>query len=108
MIGGEPAIDNRRGGRSSTGLSTKYARSRVTRPWSRYSIALASPVQYGLPIRQLGWGEWSGPSSASGAAGCHALQRPAVERVRNDTEPPPPQRSPTMSNGGGAADLSVR
>src|SRR5438067_6679114 len=59
-------------------------------------------------MRQLGCAERSGPSSASGAAGRHALQRPPVERVRKETEPLPRQWRPTMSNGGGEVDSSVR
>src|SRR5438105_5240413 len=108
MIGGEPAIDRARGGRPLTGLHTKYARSRVTAPRSRYAIAVDVPVQYGFPRRQPGCTGRSGPSSASGAAGSHALQRPASERVRNSTEPDPRQWSPTRSNRGGAADANVR
>src|SRR5918912_2007366 len=46
---GEPAIDRLRTGNASTVLQTKYARRRVTRPCSRYSIRFDAQVQYGLP-----------------------------------------------------------
>src|SRR5712691_1966092 len=108
MICGEPAIDSVRGGSASTGLHTKYARSRVTAPRNRYAIAFDALVQYGLPMRQPGCAGWSGPSSASGAAGSHRLQRPVSERVRNSTEPRPRQCSPTRSKRGGEADARAR
>src|SRR3954471_24929341 len=105
---GEPAIDRRRGGRASTGLQTRNARSRVTRPCVRYWIAADAPVQYGLAMRQPGGAGGSRPSSASGAAACHALQRPANERVRNETFPVPRQCTPTRSKRGVPVDISAR
>src|SRR5919199_4456354 len=71
------------------------------------------PVQYGLPSRQLASLVASplivsGASSASGAAGRQALQRPESDRVANETLPGPRQCSPTRSNGGEAAAASDR
>src|SRR5256714_750834 len=76
-------------------------------------IASDGPVQYGLPSRQLASRDASalrasGASSASGAAARQALQRPASERVENETEPGPRQCRPTRSNRGDAAAASAR
>ena|SRR2546429_5031901 len=45
MTGGEPASEECRSGIRSSGLWTKYARSRVTQPCSLYTIRSDSPVQ---------------------------------------------------------------
>src|SRR2546423_15410824 len=71
-------------------------------------MASDGPVQYGLPSRQLASRDASalrasGASSASGAAARQALQRPASERVENDTAPEPRQCRPARSNRGDAA-----
>src|SRR5256714_1586159 len=76
-------------------------------------IASDGPVQYGLPSRQLASRDASalrasGASSASGAAARQALQRPASERVENETEPEPRQCGPRRSNRGDAAAAGAR
>jgi hypothetical protein len=110
---GEPAIESVRAGTERTALWTKYARSCVTGPRSRYWIAFDGPTQYGLPslhssAERASGVPASGTSSGSGCAGRHAVQRPAVDRVRKSTLPGPRQCRPMRSNAGGRALASVR
>src|SRR5262245_56829199 len=82
-IRGDEAVETPRNGTASASLRTKYARNRRTRPRSRYWIRSDEPVQYGLPScqareRRASPLTRSGRSSASGAAGFHDDQRPAV------------------------------
>ena len=51
-MGGAPAFWSVLAGTPSAELQTKKARSRVTRPRTRYSIRFDGPTHQGLPSRQ--------------------------------------------------------
>ncbi len=97
-IGGAAVAAGTLSGMRISGLHTRCARTRVTRPTARAWMAFDVPTHHGLPILQPGSrrsGEpTSGPSSSSGAPGRQALQRPPVARVRNSTFPRPRQGTP--------------
>ena len=112
MIGGVPVELGTRSGMRTSGLHTSCARTRVTFPTTRASRRSDGPTQNGFPRRQparrRSGDPASGPSSASGAAGRQALQRPPVERVRNATRPLPRHETPASVNRGTAPVVATR